>query len=323
MAANFDRSSLRWKLSWMFALTALATVVTFGVFAYLSGRRSALDASYARLRSALTQINTITELGAIAEFDRLQKVALEPAIVGELDHAPGIIVGGSHDRAGATERADSRLGRCGAGDRGWRYARVGPRRCRRRDAPGPIERGPRTRRRPHVRASRSNVFPDQHCRRPGEPAHRQHPGNRSAVAPARLLDELLMNVPMPTTVEVRRRYKHTLPGLMLDRDQVGQIVWNLVTNAVQAMAGRGSITVDADVVSGLLRISVQDSGPGVPATDIERIFEPMYTTKPDGVGLGLSICRKLARASGGDLLLTSAGTPGACFVLELPAILAE
>jgi len=81
----------------------------------------------------------------------------------------------------------------------------------------------------------------------------------------------------------------------------------------------GTITVGAGVLDARLHIEVCDTGPGLSASEVERIFEPMYTTKVDGVGLGLFISRAFARASGGDLFVAPSTGTGACFVLDLPA----
>lgn len=143
---------------------------------------------------------------------------------------------------------------------------------------------------------------------------------RSEVDVLGLLESLLGRAEIPSTVTVRRDFPPALPALRLDRDHVGQIVWNLMTNAVQAMHGTGTLTVGAAVSNGRLRISVRDSGPGISATHAEKIFEPLFTTKAEGVGLGLAISRSFARSNGGDLRVENAGQAGgACFVLELPA----
>lgn len=140
-----------------------------------------------------------------------------------------------------------------------------------------------------------------------------------------MLDDIVARAPVQEHVRVERKDELPLCPVSLDRDRVGQIVWNLVTNAVQAMQGHahahrpGVVTVTAATSEGRLRIEVHDTGPGINAEDAERIFEPMYTTKADGVGLGLSISRAFARASGGDLFVSAPGGPGARFVLDLPA----
>jgi signal transduction histidine kinase len=104
----------------------------------------------------------------------------------------------------------------------------------------------------------------------------------------------------------------------MDKDHVGQIVWNLINNAVQAMHASGTLTIAADIQGGRLRIEVRDSGPGIAAADADKVFQPLFTTKPQGVGLGLSISRAFARSSGGDLTFEDAPGGGASFVIDLP-----
>lgn len=138
-----------------------------------------------------------------------------------------------------------------------------------------------------------------------------------------LLDDIVRRTSVPAHITVERKDVLPLPPVALDRDHVGQIVWNLITNAAQAIEGHmqrpGTITVGAVVREGRLHIEVCDTGPGLTAADAEKIFEPMYTTKAAGVGLGLSISRAFARASGGDLFVAPPRGTGACFVLDLPA----
>ncbi len=134
----------------------------------------------------------------------------------------------------------------------------------------------------------------------------------------------------------------SLPELMADGDQIGQVVLNLIVNAQQALGAAVVAEPAADpaagVAAGAQRISVRtgveasrderpprawlrvaDSGPGVPAALRERIFEPYFTTKGEGIGtgLGLSVSRALVREHGGDLML-EAGPGGAAFRLSLP-----
>lgn len=146
---------------------------------------------------------------------------------------------------------------------------------------------------------------------------------QSVVDVTELLDDIVTRASVPAHITVERKDVLPLPPVALNRDHVGQIVWNLITNAAQAVQGHmqrpGTITVGACVRDGRLRIEVCDTGPGLSAAEVEKIFEPMYTTKAAGVGLGLSISRAFARASGGELFVASSTGPGACVVLDLPA----
>lgn len=105
---------------------------------------------------------------------------------------------------------------------------------------------------------------------------------------------------------------------------VERIVLNLLDNALKYGRSEGAeIRLRAEDAAGRLRVLVQDNGPGIPAKERERVFEPFYRVRYDdpsvrGSGLGLSIARRLARALGGDLVLESREGRGATFILELP-----
>jgi signal transduction histidine kinase len=110
-----------------------------------------------------------------------------------------------------------------------------------------------------------------------------------------------------------------LPPVIVDPQRLRQVLTNLVDNAASASAPGAAVTLrtrrDADRVV----IDVEDRGRGIPADDLVRIFEPFYTTRPDGVGLGLAICQKLVRAHGGELRVRSAPGQGSTFSVVLPA----
>lgn len=120
------------------------------------------------------------------------------------------------------------------------------------------------------------------------------------------------------TVSVSVHIPPDLPPVLVDATQIGQVVLNLLTNAVQAMNGAGMLSIIAHHGAGEVRIDIVDSGPGVPSENIEKVFEPLFTTKARGIGLGLALSRTFARANGGDVTLTSAPGEGAVFHLSLP-----
>ena len=121
---------------------------------------------------------------------------------------------------------------------------------------------------------------------------------------------------------VQRLYEPPLPVVSADREKLQQVLLNLLLNAIQAAGPDGQVTVRLrwESEAGALVVQVQDSGPGVDPTVATRIFEPFYTTKPTGNGLGLPVSRLLAEQHGGSLCLRpSAPGAGACFELRLPA----
>jgi signal transduction histidine kinase len=124
--------------------------------------------------------------------------------------------------------------------------------------------------------------------------------------------------------EVRSRLTQGMPSVRGDRVQLQQVVLNLILNAVEAMssieedARELSISVKHGQASDIL-VAVQDSGPGIDPENLERVFEPFYTTKASGIGMGLSICRSIIAAHGGRLWAESNRPRGAIFQFTLPA----
>ena len=129
-----------------------------------------------------------------------------------------------------------------------------------------------------------------------------------------------------TGVSVLTRLAEDAPILEGDRVQLQQVILNLVVNAVEAMSGSSDgarelmISAEEAELGGVL-VTVKDSGPGLSPESLGRVFDAFYTTKPGGLGLGLSICRSIIEWHGGRLW-ASANTPrGAIFQFTLPALL--
>jgi signal transduction histidine kinase len=123
-------------------------------------------------------------------------------------------------------------------------------------------------------------------------------------------------------VEVERQYAPDLPVVAVDADLCEQVFLNLVLNSYEAMpqGGKLKITVTAANSHGRrgIEVAVQDTGPGVPAELQEQIFNPFFTTKKEGVGLGLSIVSKIVDDHRGWIRVTSEPGKGACFRMFLP-----
>ncbi len=139
------------------------------------------------------------------------------------------------------------------------------------------------------------------------------------VAVGAFIDDQLQRMTAPPGVRIERSVDAGVPDVMADPFQVGQVLVNVLTNAVQAMepAG-GTVRVKAHGTNGRVRIDVIDQGGGISEAAREKVFEPLFTTKMRGIGLGLSVSRTLARANGGDLLIVRSGPDGTTFRLELP-----
>lgn len=147
------------------------------------------------------------------------------------------------------------------------------------------------------------------------------------------MDEIVQRT-LPLLKSVMRNHRQNIhldtAKLMVEVEPhlLQQVVFNLINNACQAMKTPGTITVETEVVTSILqnaqvvRLIVQDSGPGIPESLREKIFEPFFTTKKEGVGtgLGLSLAKKIIEAHSGHISLRQQEQAGACFVVELPVV---
>ncbi len=177
-----------------------------------------------------------------------------------------------------------------------------------------------------------------------------HPAVSSIITEVENLERMLrefgefakLPVPMPTVVDLRSMldevvsvYGHLSAGvrfemsevpegvmLSVDRAQMKRVFANLFTNAMHAMPDGGVLSVRADLVKkahlSICRIAVSDTGKGIPEKDMDRIFDPYFTTKKDGTGLGLAIVQRIVFDHKGNVWAESNGTSGTTFFIDLP-----
>jgi signal transduction histidine kinase len=121
---------------------------------------------------------------------------------------------------------------------------------------------------------------------------------------------------------LQSRLADGLPFVSADRIQLQQVMINLIINAIEAMAAASDGPREITIVSGIDDandvVEVQDTGPGLDPEKLDRLFQSFYTTKPDGIGMGLAISRSIAEAHGGYLSATPNSPRGAVFRLTLP-----
>lgn len=103
-----------------------------------------------------------------------------------------------------------------------------------------------------------------------------------------------------------------------DPDRLSRVFANIVRNSVQAMRDGGTLTVTAEATGGQARVAFADTGPGIPAADLARIFEPYFTTKRSGLGLGLALSLRIVEAHGGTLSVANQPAGGAIVTVQLP-----
>lgn len=128
--------------------------------------------------------------------------------------------------------------------------------------------------------------------------------------------------PEAKNIKLIEELTSNLPLVWGDQKQLQQVLLNIMINGLQAMPDGGDLTVQTDQVrhdeQDWLRIKICDTGPGLSADEIKNIFIPFYTTKTQGTGLGLPICRQLVKSHGGTLEVDAGLGEGACFTIELP-----
>jgi signal transduction histidine kinase len=136
--------------------------------------------------------------------------------------------------------------------------------------------------------------------------------------------ELTQGEGLKSGVSVKTKFAKDLPIITGDRVQLQQVVLNLILNALQAMGtvsedARQMLITTSQTELNDLCIGVQDTGPGLSPENLSRLFEPFYTTKPNGMGMGLAICRSIVEAHGGHLWATASEPHGALFQFTIPA----
>ena len=136
--------------------------------------------------------------------------------------------------------------------------------------------------------------------------------------------ELTHGATVKNGVSVQMKLAEHLPPIQGDQVQLQQVMLNLIINAIEAMSPRAAGARDllirtAKTKSGGVLVAVSDSGPGVDPANLERIFDAFFSTKADGLGMGLSICRAIIQAHGGRLSATRGAARGTILQFNLPA----
>jgi two-component system sensor histidine kinase PilS (NtrC family) len=151
---------------------------------------------------------------------------------------------------------------------------------------------------------------------------RPAPLSRVSVNVAETVDEVLVLLEHQATPGTLKTVREFPPALawVVDRQQFRQAVWNLCLNAVQAMPEGGELRVAMAVSGGRLRLRVDDTGEGIAAADLGHVFEPFFSTKLDGTGLGLALVHRVVQDHGGDIDVQSRPGVGTSFTVTLPGI---
>ncbi|HVY10048.1 MAG TPA: ATP-binding protein [Mycobacteriales bacterium] len=140
----------------------------------------------------------------------------------------------------------------------------------------------------------------------------------SAVDVVDLISEVQTVLPAPPEITVER---HDAGGDSLaqaDRDQLRQVLLNLLSNAYEAMPGGGTVTISTEAAADLLRIRVSDTGVGMDEETQQQLFEPFFTRKTKGIGLGMSVTKRIVETHHGVISVESALGAGTTFTVDLP-----
>ncbi len=134
-----------------------------------------------------------------------------------------------------------------------------------------------------------------------------------------VMEEILSDTYLPEDVKVSVNIEIGEGELRADRGMLKRILTNLVTNAVQSMPEEGDLAIRACREDGNAIIEVKDTGAGIPREQMEKVFEPLFTTKAQGQGFGLAVCKRLAEAQAGTISVKSKEGEGTTVTLVLPA----
>jgi two-component system sensor histidine kinase HydH len=119
-------------------------------------------------------------------------------------------------------------------------------------------------------------------------------------------------------IRIERQIPGELPALHADRDRMNQVLLNLALNGIQAMPDGGALILGAAAADGTMTLTVEDTGPGISPDLLPRVFEPYVTTKTKGLGLGLTIARRIVEAHAGRIEVESGAGRGTRFRVMLP-----
>jgi PAS domain S-box-containing protein len=141
--------------------------------------------------------------------------------------------------------------------------------------------------------------------------------DRAPVSVSDLIRQTLERFPAPENIQVELDIPADLPKAYADPQHAIQILGNLTLNACQAMKDGGQLVVSSRVQDEMIYIAVKDTGVGISPENMKKIFEPLFTTKPKGIGLGLAVCKKLIEANGGRIEVESEVGIGSTFTIYL------
>ncbi len=144
---------------------------------------------------------------------------------------------------------------------------------------------------------------------------------KPSVSPTRIekvIEDALSHTAIPENIELTKKVDTGLPEVKMDPDQIQQVLVNIITNAVEAMPEGGKLTIAAREKDKFLEVKIADTGCGIPQETVDKIFDPLFTTKAKGIGLGLAVCKAIIDRHQGNIEVMTQMGKGTTFTIKLP-----
>ncbi len=133
-----------------------------------------------------------------------------------------------------------------------------------------------------------------------------------------VINEALSRVKVAKNIKLSRNFQSDLPMVMMDARQIDQVFVNMIENACQAMPDGGELRISTRESKGFVETEMADSGCGIPEKTIKKIFDPLFTTKPKGTGMGLAVCHGIIEKHHGTIDVESREGKGTNIFIKLP-----
>jgi signal transduction histidine kinase len=133
-----------------------------------------------------------------------------------------------------------------------------------------------------------------------------------------VVNEALSRVEIAENIKLSKNFQPNLPMIMIDVNQIDQVLINLIENACQAMMDNGKLKISTKVSGSFMEVAIEDSGCGIPEKEVKKIFDPLFTTKPSGTGIGLAVCHGIMEKHNGRIIVKSQEGIGTKMFIKLP-----
>ena len=133
-----------------------------------------------------------------------------------------------------------------------------------------------------------------------------------------VVNEALSRVEIAEHIKLSKNFQPNLPMIMIDANQIDQVLINLIENACQAMMDNGKLIISTKVSGRFVDVEIGDSGCGIPEKEVKKIFDPLFTTKPSGTGIGLAVCHGIMEKHNGRIIVKSQEGIGTKMFIKLP-----